>query len=279
MARHERPHGCGPLSIAEKGVPLMSTYPTSPRSDFLEWCQGHAPIFTANAAAIGLSTEQAAAFAAATTGAGDATVKQQQAQQAGKVATQEVNEAFGDLRSEASEMVRTIRTFAENSDNASVVYNTAQIPPPAKPSPAPPPAEPKELTVTLAPNSGDLTLKWKATNPEGTQGTSYIIRRRIMGESEFSFIGVTGTKQYIDKTLTAGPDSVQYTVQGQRADSAGPESQIFTVTFGQLPGGGVTAYVGASAPRAAIAATSNGNGAGYANGATNGNGARSLSRV
>ncbi|HPF40680.1 MAG TPA: hypothetical protein P5081_18335 [Phycisphaerae bacterium] len=257
----------------------MATYPTTPRSDFLEWCQAHAPVFTANAAAIGLSTEQAAAFAAATTGAGDATVKQEQAQQAGKVATQEVNEAYGDLRSEASEMVRTIRTFAENSDNPSVVYNTAQIPPPAKPTPAPPPAEPKELTVTLSPNSGDLTLQWKATNPEGTSGTSYIIRRRLPTESAFTFIGVTGTKKFIDRTLTAGPDSVQYTVQGQRADSAGPESQIFTVTFGQLPGGGMTAYVGTSAPSSAVGVRASSNGNGYANGGANGKSAGALSRM
>lgn len=38
----------------------MSTYPTSPRSAFLDWCQVHQPIFTANAAAIGLTPAQAA---------------------------------------------------------------------------------------------------------------------------------------------------------------------------------------------------------------------------
>lgn len=257
----------------------MGTYPTSPRSDFLDWCEAHTSVFTDNAAAIGLTPEQAAAFDAATTGAGDATLKQEKAQQSSKVATQQVNESFEALRDSASEMVRTIRTFAENSDDASSVYNTAQIPPPAKPSPAPPPAEPKELTVTLMPNSGDLQLAWKASNPEGTQGTSYIIRRRIQGESDFSFIGVTGTKKYIDKTLVAGPDSVQYTVQGQRADSAGPESQIFTVTFGQLPTGEATAYVGSSAPSAGLTAKSSGNGnalGASANGSRNGNG---LSRM
>jgi hypothetical protein len=43
----------------------------------------------------------------------------------------------------------------------------------------------------------------------------------------------------VDNTFIAGPDSVQYTVQGQRADAAGPESQIFTVRFGRN-GPGVT---------------------------------------
>lgn len=40
---------------------------------------------------------------------------------------------------------------------------------------------------------------------------------------------------------------MQYTVQGQRADSSGPLSPIFTVNFGQAPGGGFTATVMAGA--------------------------------
>lgn len=36
---------------------------------------------------------------------------------------------------------------------------------------------------------------------------------------------------------------MQYTVQGQRADAAGPVSQIFTANFGRAPGGGRTAFV------------------------------------
>jgi hypothetical protein len=85
--------------------------------------------------------------------------------------------------------------------------------------------------------------RWKASNPAGTSGTAYIIRHKLPEESAFSFIGVSGKKEFIDDTLIAGPDSVQYTVQGQRADSSGPVSPIFTVMFGQAPGGGLTAMV------------------------------------
>lgn len=106
-------------------------------------------------------------------------------------------------------------------------------------------------------------------NPTGTSGTSYIIRRKLPSESEFSFIGVSGKKEFVDDSLIAGPDSVQYTVQGQpltrdatsshvdaqrpsrvkgqRADSSGPLSPVFTVNFGQAPGGGFTATVHAGA--------------------------------
>lgn len=232
----------------------MATYPTSPRSDFLDWCKAHESVFTDNAAAIGLTPEQATAFATLTDNASDATIKQEQAKQTSKVATQKVNRAISDLMSNAGDTVRTIRAFAENSADPDVVYNTAQIPPPSAPTPAPPPAEPTDLTVTLETSDGFLTLRWKAANPVGTSGTSYIIRRRLPGESEFTFIGVTGTKKYVDSTLIAGPDSVQYTVQGQRADSAGPVSQIFTVNFGRLPTGQATAYVGSSMPAAGLTA-------------------------
>ena len=74
--------------------------------------------------------------------------------------------------------MRLIRAFAESTAKPTVVYNLAQIPPPASPSPAPPPAQPTDLTVTLDASGGSLTLRWKAANPAGTSGTSYIIRRR-----------------------------------------------------------------------------------------------------
>lgn len=88
-------------------------------------------------------------------------------------------------------------------------------------------------------------------SPPGAAGTSYIVRRRLPGEGEWSFIGVSGRKEFVDDTLIAGPGvregihapAVQYTVQGQRSDPSGPLSEIFTVNFGQNPGGGVTASV------------------------------------
>jgi hypothetical protein len=69
------------------------------------------------------------------------------------------------------------------------------------------------------------------------------VRRKLPSESVFMFVGVTGEKRFVDSTLFAGPDSVQHTVQGQRADAAGPVSEVFTVNFGRLPVGGLMASV------------------------------------
>ena len=231
---------------------MASTYPTAPRSDFLEWCQVHAPVFTAAVAEIGLSAEEALAFAEATTLAQTRSLAQEAAKETAKVATQQVVSAFDDLGNTVGNVVRTIRAYAEMSNDPNAIYAIAQIPPPAQPSPLPPPAQPTDLTVLLDPTAGTLTLHWKAKNPVGASGTSYIIRRRLPDQTEFAFIGVSGKKAFVDATLVAGPDSVQYTVQGQRGDLAGPVSPIFTVNFGKLPDGGRSATVSTAAYNPAV---------------------------
>jgi hypothetical protein len=280
VARGANVGACPRRVIAKEQA--MSTYPESPRAAFLAWCEAHAPVFIANAAQIGLSTAQAAGFNVTTGALAAALLAQEQAKQAYRAATADANAAFATLRGSAGETVRLIRAFAESQPKPSNVYMLAEIPPPAAPSPVPPPGQPTNLVVGLTPASGDLTLRWKCTNPPGAAGTSYIVRRRLPGETEFAFLGVTGRKEFIDDSLIAGPDSVQYTVQGQRSDSSGPLSEIFTVNFGQLGGGfGVTSFAGTTDPRfesaamgnAALAATpSTVNGRTVAKTLSNGNG-------
>jgi hypothetical protein len=43
---------------------------------------------------------------------------------------------------------------------------------------------------------------------------------------------------YTDNAFVAGPDSVQYTIQGQRSDRAGQQCPAFTINFGIQPGQG-----------------------------------------
>jgi hypothetical protein len=210
----------------------MGSFPTSPRADFLAWCQAHVDVFTTNAQVIGLTPDQATAFATATQQAASAAQQQESGRLAFRAATQDASDKFADLRSSASEMVRSIRTYAENTTDPSV-YVTAQVPPPQDPSTAPPPGQPFDLRVALDAGTGALELRWKASNPQGTSGTSYIIRRRVSEAAPFEFVGVTGEKRFVDTTFFAGPDSVQYTIQGQRADRAGAVSGVLTVSFGR----------------------------------------------
>ena len=221
----------------------MATYPQTPRAAFMAWCAQHGPIFTANAAAIGLTPAQATAFNTLLTAAQTKVTTQENARSAFRNATLEVDAAVDALKAGAADTVRLIRAFAEVQTKPLTVYTTADIPPPATPTPMPPPGQPTNLTVTLTPVDGALLLRWKCVNPQGAAGTAYIVRRRLTGASEWTFIGVSGKKEFVDNTLVAGPDSVQYTVQGQRSDQSGPVSEIFTVNFGQNAGGGFAAVV------------------------------------
>ena len=215
----------------------MATYPVTPRPAFLEWCQVHTPVFVAYAAEIGLGKPQAESFGAAVGSAAAALLAAEQARQAALVATQRVEQAFAALTAEAGDAVRSIRAFAGTAPDAGRVYALAQVPPRAAPSPVPPPARPSRLTVRLEAATGSLTLRWRATNPTNARGTSYIIRRRLPGETEFSFVGVSGDKTFVDETLPSGVQSVQYTVQGQRSTLGSPVSAVLTVHLGKLPGG------------------------------------------
>ncbi|MFN0012851.1 MAG: hypothetical protein ACKVS8_14550 [Phycisphaerales bacterium] len=220
----------------------MATFPTTPRSAFLTWGLAHTTVFDEQEGNIGLSASQVTAFTNAINAANAANQAQENARLAYRAAINTGTDAFNAARRSASLTTKVIRTFAETTNNPNV-YSLAQIPPPSEGSIAPPPAKPLDLSVELNNASGALTLRWKASNPPGTTGTSYIIRRKLPSETAFSFLGVTGSKKFIDNSFTAGPDSVQYTVQGQRADSAGAESDAFIINFGRTPSGQMTAFV------------------------------------
>ena len=222
----------------------MATYPTAPRADFLAWANAHVQVFDDQEANIGLTAAQVLAFRTALTAAQASETALTNAKDIAAGATVENNGKFVALRKAASTCVRSIRTFAENNNNPNV-YTLAQIPPPADPSEVPPPAKPVNMTVSLDASNGAITLKWKASNPKGSTGTSYIIYRRLPAnpQGEFQFVGVSGEKKFTDNTFTAGPDAVQYVIQGQRSDKAGPLSDVFTVTFGRNTLGQTRAFV------------------------------------
>lgn len=210
---------------------MATVYPLKPRLDFLAWCEAHVEPFTGQPRLIGLSVPQAQAWAAAVAEVRAAEIEQERARRAALAATAAAEAAYARLRARTGEAVRTIRAYAE-AQGEDEVFERARIPRPAPPAPAPPPAPPHGLRAELDPARGALTLAWKATQPRGTEGTSYVVRRRLLGETVFSFVGVTGAKRFTDETIPAGCAGVQYTVQAQRGAHAGPASAIFTAHLG-----------------------------------------------
>jgi len=214
---------------------MAEAFPRSPRSAFLSWCQAHLQPWDDNDVALGLTTV-ITDYKSAVSAAVDAENEAVAARNAAKAATEKANQAVRALEESTGDCVRRIKQKAIDTANPNL-YVVGQVPAPSAPGTALPPAKPTDITVSISP-TGAPVLKWKASNPVGTAGTSYIIRRKVAGQNEFSFCGVSGKKTFTDNTFTAGPDSVQYTVQGQRADSTGLMSDVFTVTFGRTGTGG-----------------------------------------
>ncbi|QQS09381.1 MAG: hypothetical protein IPK69_01790 [Phycisphaerales bacterium] len=217
----------------------MATYPLSPRLDFLQWCKTHADVFVNNAASIGLSPATASSFASAYDAARAAVDDQDAAKEAAKAATQEALEKVRLLQESAALTVATIRLFAESTDNPTV-YNVAQITPPQPPTAVPAPNAATDLSAALDANTGNITIRWKATQPEGANGTTYTIFRRAAGEADFAPLGSSGRKSFVDETFFAGPDSVEYKVQAVRSGILGPMSATLLVSFGRTNGEGFT---------------------------------------
>lgn len=212
----------------------MSTYPTGPRADFVEWCDVHRGVFVENAAAIGLTEKQATGFDEATLKAQSALLELDEAQQALLVKARQARDAVRLLRERTGESVRSIRAYAETTDEANKVYATAQIAPPAAQSPTPPPTKPYRLSATLEATGGVLALRWKARQPAGTSGTTYLVRRKLAGEAAFTFLGVAGKKAFVDEALPAGVANAQYTIEARRGEKTSGVSAVLLVNFGRV---------------------------------------------
>lgn len=214
----------------------MSIVPDT-RFGKLEFYEAHLQPWTTHAVAVGLTVPAVAALATATANARAKYDAQVAAQQAAKAATLDFHQAVAAMHSGPSlgaDMIQTIKTYAQTTANPGV-YVLAEIPPPATPGTTPPPGTPSNFTVALLAN-GTLKLKWKCSNPPGTNGTIYEVRRREAGEADFSFVGGTGVKGFEDTTLPTGSAPVTYEVTAVRSTARGDAAQ-FTVNFGTGGGG------------------------------------------
>lgn len=219
--------------------------PVVPRNaqDLLVFCQSHVPVFSTNASSIGLTSAQAAAFAAATTAAQSKYDEAVAADNAKRAAVAASSAQVAALRRLAGETVNIIRAYAQNSSDPAVVYEKAQIPAPAPAAPIGPPGTPMDFTVELL-QSGALKLRWKCANPPGSQGTIYEVRRRLGMSGSPVFIGASGTRTFEDASLPAGGGGgmVTYEIRAVRSTVAGNPAQ-FNVNFGIGAGGGAFAVI------------------------------------
>lgn len=205
----------------------------------IEFYEAHTGPWTTNAAAIGLTPASVTALSTATTNARKAYNDHLAAQEAARAATQAFYDKVRLMHSApgaGADMIQTIKTFAQTTNNPNV-YVLAQIPPPAAGGATPPPGTPFNFTVGLL-QDGALELKWKCNNPSGTVGTIYEVKRQIGGGGAMTFVGATGVKTFTDDSLPSNASPCTYQITAVRSTARGNPAQ-FTVNFG-MGGGGLT---------------------------------------
>lgn len=219
----------------------MGTFPST-RLGKIEFYEAHLPAWAVNAVAIGLSASSISDLTALTVAARSAYDAHVAAQAAARAATVAFHETVSVMHSgpgAGSDMIKTIRAFAQNTDDPNV-YVLAQIPPPATPGVTPPPGTPFDFRVELLQN-GALDLKWKCKNPSGVGGTVYEVMRRI-GSEPFVYLDAPGVRQFTDDGVPAGSASATYQITAVRSTTRGNPAQ-FTVQFG-TGSAGVTTLAG-----------------------------------
>ena len=199
--------------------------------------------WTSNAVAIGTSAAAVTDLQTKLTTAQTKLTAQIAAEAAFRTAVAATDDAVAILMNAGMDIVKAIRAKAATAGNS--VYELAEIPAPATPTPVTTLGKPSDFVVTLS-ESGALELKWKCTSPRAS-GTIYQIWRRTDPAGEFVFVGGTGEKKFTDTTLPAGSSQVTYQLQAVRSTAAGPWAQ-FNVNFGVSAGGQMTASVVESAP-------------------------------
>lgn len=218
----------------------MSVIPDK-KVEQVQFCEMHAPIWASNAAGLGLLPGQTTLFTTLSKNARAAFDAAQAAKLAYRAAVTKQNEQIALALSGpggASDLIRFIKTFAENTASPDSVYSLAQIPPPAAPTPAPAPNQPTGVTVSLE-SSGAITLKWKCANAAPNAGTFFSIKRKLSGETMFTQVGSTGEKSFTDVTLMQGTPSAIYIIQGHRGALDGAPTDQIGVQFGVGGGGGL----------------------------------------
>lgn len=221
----------------------MSVIPDK-KNEQIQFAEQHWPIWdAAPPTAIGLTAAKVTAIKDSTVAARTSFDAALAARQASKAATTQSDNDIAAMFTLLSDGVKQIRLFAETTNDPNV-YAEAQIPAPAAPTPALPPTQPIELRGIVG-SLGQLTVEWKASPSSAsfdssTVGVTYTIRRRLAGQTGYTYIGTVqpskagkrGFSSFVDDTLPANPDGLQYVVQGVRGSLNGPVSEVLSITLG-----------------------------------------------
>jgi len=237
----------------------MATVPETTRAR-IEFYEAHLDAWAEHADAIGLAGGQVAELAALTAAARERWLRADEARNAARAATLDLRSAGEAMHRAGAAMIATVRAHAETAGDPAV-YALAQIPPPAARSPVPPPGRPYRPRPALL-ATGEVLLSWKCDNPRGAGGTVYEVHRTVIPATPTTptptgsttptpasrtptsrthaadahaatetFLGVTGTRRFLDATLPAGSATALYRITAVRSTTRG-EPALFVINLG-----------------------------------------------
>ncbi len=218
--------GATPIaSIPERGADMANVLPAS-REQLINWFNERIAAWGADPAGIGLTAAQVADLAGRLAASDAALNDANAARIASKDATVVYHSETDDLRAFGADLIKTIKAYAETTNNAGV-YAAASVPPPLPPTPAGPPDRPTDFEAELL-SGGGLHLSWKGTT---SKSAYFSVFRKAEGETDFTLLDSPKDKFFDDNTIPAGVNSVTYYIQARRDDFR-VDSVHYTVSFG-----------------------------------------------
>jgi len=216
---------------------MSQPYPPSADALFRAWVASHA-VTWATATTIGLSAPQRSAYTLSADDLGkawNAYIAAQAELDKARAAWREQKTA---TRALTMEDLGIIRRFALAQSTPANVYADADIPAPKVPVDGQAPGQPFMIKAALNTVNGNLKVTWKCNNPVSTNGTVYIVQRRVGTSGNWTQVAITSTRAFNDTTVPSAP-IVQYQVTAQRSGISGLTSQPVNVTFGHGSNGEV----------------------------------------
>ncbi len=229
----------------------MSELPRT-RQERLEYFEARTLLWNANALTIGLSAAQATAIKNAAIANRADFNAMEIARGASKAATNTFYTTNNTMYDLGRDLIRTIKSFAETTNNP-LVYSLANIAPPTPPTPVPAPDVPTDFAGVLSP-IGVATLSWKATKSGASSGIFFVVERQRAGEAAFSTLGASAEKSFIDPDPRAASGSVYYRVKAVRGvdESVWCQPVVFNIGGGSGVNAAPTAgFVGGTQAMAA----------------------------
>ena len=197
-------------------------------NDRIAWFEQRFTAWTANAVAIGLTVAQVNQIKTLTNTARANYNAAQAARAAAKDATVVQTAADHNMSTFGSDLIQTIKMFAQTTNNPTV-YQLSSVPPPAAPTPAGPPLAP--TNVVADPNAdGTITVTWKGSLASRTFFTVW--RKSGSGSStNFTQVTAVAAHKFIDNEVPGGFSTISYYVRAQRDLALSAPSEEVTVNF------------------------------------------------